>query len=80
MPTAGSPASASPSSPRSTSSSANPGATAAARPKTTAAARDPTITGRRPQRSDRALAGMTPTARAAVVTEIDSDAVPGVMP
>jgi hypothetical protein len=80
MPTAGSPASARPSSARSTSRSSRPGASAAPTPSTTAAVSDHTMTGRRPHRSDSAPAGMTPSASAAVVTETDSDAVPGVVP
>ena len=41
---------------------------------------DASITGRRPHRSDSALAGITASASAPVVTDTDHDAVPGEIP
>jgi hypothetical protein len=77
MPTAGRPASASPSRPRRTSSRPNDGATAAASPNATAPSNDHNITGRLPHRSDSAEAGMTAIASPPVVTDTDREAVPG---
>lgn len=80
MATAGIPANATPSAARPINNTANVGLAGSSSPMTVVAIADTSITGVRPNRSDRALAGMIDSASIPVVTETVRAAAAGLTP